>query len=134
MKVCDSLMFSLITVSLLLINTFLVNFLPLLNLKLTKKWLNINVGVMPWQLSCKLLKPITLGSWCLYHHPRLPLDASGFIELNIKALTKKNDEQTRNTISHVLEVAFTVDPKCIKNWDELNSWSMPYGIYQINII
>ncbi len=39
----------------------------------------------------------------------------------LKALTKKNDEQTRNTISHVLEVAFTVDPKCIKNWDELNS-------------
>ena len=39
----------------------------------------------------------------------------------LKALTKKNDEQTRNTISHVLEVAFTVDPKCIKNWDKMNS-------------
>ena len=36
-------------------------------------------------------------------------------------LTKKNEKETKNIISHVLEVSFTVDPKCIVNWDELNS-------------
>ena len=34
-------------------------------------------------------------------------------------MTKKNRKQTEQTISHVLETSFTVDPSCIKNWEEL---------------
>ena len=36
-------------------------------------------------------------------------------------MTGQNRKRTEQSISHVLETGFTVDPRCIKNWEELKN-------------